>query len=142
MGPVVFEEKVKIEKNDNAFSLYGKLEEQGYNIFLKLFSQIIKGKKIPKNFKKGTSLFGSYKSLDKYRILNSNQKNINDQFLYSKALNFKPFKPLIIKNNNQNFYLTPEIIETKTQKKFVRVSSKIINTYKKIINCYRRFKFL
>ena len=130
MGPVVFEEKVKIEKNDNAFSLYGKLEEKGYNVFLKLFSHIIKGKKIPKNYKNGTSLFGSYKSLDKYRVLNYNQKNINDQFLYSKALNFKPFKPLIIKNNNQNFYLTPEITETKTQKKFVRVSSKIINTYK------------
>ena len=45
MGPVVFEEKVKIEKNDNAFSLYGKLEEKGYNVFFKTFLTHHKRKK-------------------------------------------------------------------------------------------------
>lgn len=95
-GPIIFQEKFKIEKEDTAKSLYDKFTKVGTNIFVKFVTYWMKGKKISskqQNKKEATYFPPGLPNNGEIDWTWDGQRILR----FIKAMTFEPFPPVTFK---------------------------------------------
>ncbi|MBU1031638.1 methionyl-tRNA formyltransferase [Patescibacteria group bacterium] len=95
-GPVIFQKRIKIDKNDTAKSLYDKFTKEGSILFAKIVDLWLKGQKIistPQNEKQATFYL---KTLPNNGEINWNWDG-GKILRFIKAMIFEPFPPATFK---------------------------------------------
>ena len=101
-GDIIQKIKLKIDKNENAFSLYKKSERKMIEIFKKNYLNLI-NKKIKSYKQKGKSAYYNKKSIDHFLNLSESKKNIE---CHIRSLYFPGKNAAKIKVGNLTFKLS------------------------------------
>jgi len=107
MGDIVFEEKITIKKNDNAKTLYNKVNNVSFVLFKKLIKYLSEDIEINKKKIITSGKFYSREYIEKFREI----KNINDKKevdIKTRAFYFPPFESAYYLKNNKKQYLKPK----------------------------------
>lgn len=105
LGDIAYEESIKIQKDDTAYSLYKKSIDASFRNFKKLINDIARNRSIPRKPINGNEQFYCKNSIHKLKEV-KNIKNYEEVDKKARAFYFPPYEPAYFILNGEKFYVT------------------------------------
>jgi methionyl-tRNA formyltransferase len=103
MGDIIFEQGIKIEKNDTAYSLYQKTLQPAVNNFSKLLRYLDEGIELPSCSIEGNGKFYSKHEINSLKEI-KNPLDWEEIKVKYRAFHFPPHEPAFVSVGDQKYY--------------------------------------